>query len=687
MTQINKLEFRTVIIDDTSNKELNILSYGKENFAIYFSLQSVAQCINEFLLLHNTAEIFHTEFNEKWQELNLRCMTEFQLQLLIPINLVLEPSTELYNPMPIALAQTRYLNDRYKETIDNFANYTNITNDLFAIAEQQNFTNISQTYHHKFINSIAFLSLIPILRLRFIRRLYRTFFLVDLVNGNDIEYIYDTLIANRKRINYLDIGNVFTLESDAINFEPTDLTTNDKEIYVTRFNKACRIFKSFAFNIMDEQSQYIARNLQIVTQFGLDRRRIIELFNNIPKVTMTPLHGQQQQQQRINGQQSSSPLPPPPPPPLHTSNLSDEQVELLCRPPSLEPLTNINTTEVSILHAIIKIHLMIQRMTNTYIQKSDLEFYRKILRIHFSQNINDLLCDLENETEENDKTTDDNDVTRSYEIINDKRSLTKNYTMGEIVWEFMQLYIVAQQNIHTIWLCRFIKMSCNPRYSNLVNIMADFVPYFQRFFTNDFNINTINNIILFLQGMCRPDDDRLKSLKDGRELRYMNVQHFKSFGLTRYRCVNSNPLATFMDLILSNTTRQTKNNGILNLNTLPEDVRENLLNLRNPNEQQFIDYIYELVVGDQKNPSDNDTGRTIVSDPNDLSGDKRFQLQDINYDNIIPIVSTNTFNENNTTCLARDLFTSTINQTMFFHELTNRIRYKIPGVIANIIVK
>ncbi|WBR61485.1 hypothetical protein [Drosophila suzukii associated hytrosavirus 1] len=652
MTQINKIEFRTVIIDGT-DRELNILTYSKENFSLYFSLQSVAQCINELIQVYNAREIFHADFYVKYNELNLRAITEFQLQMLVPINLILEPSTELYNPMPLSLVQSRYLNDKYHNIILEYSDYTSLLNDIFCIAEKQNFTtgfnDNTLDFHHKFMNSIGFLSFIPILKMRYIRKMYKTFFLVDLLNSEDIDYIYDTLVLNRKRLQPEDIANVFQLNAEDIRMHPHDLTDDDKQLYVARFNRACRIFKSFAFNMMNEQSIYISKNLQIVTQFGLDRKAIEVLFRQMPKLSTTG-----------------------------REKYTDAQMALLCRPPSTDPLANLNATELNILHSIIKIHLMIQRMTNVTIHKEDLRFYRQILRSRFSTDIEELIYDSRCFTEDDDNEDDDiGQATLSFESLEGRRTMIKNYTIGEIIGEFIQLYVAAQQNVNTVWLCRFIRMSCNPRYSNLVNIMADFVPFFQRFFTNDFNINSINNLIIFLQGMCRPDEERLKSLKDFRDVRQMDVRNFRSFSLARYQQYNMNPLVTFIDLIL--TSKQTqKRHLLIDLNLLNETERYNLVYLVDPNEKQFIDYVYELVMIDKQDKDNN-----IY----DLSGDRRFNLQHLDYDNIVPVVSANTFNENNTTTDSVQLFNGTVNQALFFHELSNRILFKVPGVVCNIVIK
>lgn len=644
MTQISRLEFRNVIIDGT-DRELNILTYSKENFSVYFSLQSVAQCINELLAVYGARELFHADFLAKWEELKLLAMTEFQVQLLMPLNLVMEPSTELYSPMPLPLVRTRYLNDRYETTVRNYADYMSLVNDVFCIAEVQNFTtgfgDSTQNFHHKFVNAIGFLSLIPLLRLRYIRKLYKTFFLVELLNKDDIDYIYETLVQNRKRPASDDIANVLQLRTEDVRLHPQDLTPDDKQLFVTRFNRACRVFKSFAFNIMDEQSVYISKNLHIVTQFGLDRRAVERLFRQMPKL--------------------ASP-----------DKYSDAQLELLCRQPSHDHLANLNATELSILHSIIRIHLMIQRMTSVAIHKDDLQFYRQILRSRYSTDIEELIFD----SRCPDEDDPDEDVARSaaaFENAEGRRLMVKNYTIGEIIAEFLQLYLAAQQNINTVWVCRFIRMACNPRYSNLVNIMADFVPYFQRFFTNDFNVDSINNMVIFLQGMCRPDENRIKALKDFRDVRQMDVRNFRSFALTRYHHFNINPLLTFIDLLL--TSKQTqKRNFMLDLNLLSEADRFNLLALVDPHEKEFIDYIYELVVVDNA---------TLF----DLSGDRRFNLQNIDYDALVPLVSANTFNENNVTADATQLFGGTLNQALFFHELTNRVLYKVPGVVCNVVLK
>lgn len=683
MIQINKIEFRSVIIDGMET-ELNILTYSKENFSMFFSLQSVAQCINEMMDTFGAGEIFHHDFFVKWRDLKLKCITEFQLQLMIPLNLIMEPSTELYNPMPSSLMRIRYLNDRYYDTISQFSDPTNNSNDPFCIAEKQNFTttsngtgissSLSSEFHHKFVNSIGFLSLISVLKIRYLRKLYKTFFLMELMNVDDIEYIYDTLVANRKRLQSDDISNVFSLDPAEIVFVPIDLSEDGKQQYTMLFNRSCKLFKSYAFNIMDEQSTYISKNLQIINQFGMDRKAIDTTFNQIPKINFKNYN---------NG---------------NKSKLSEEQYNLLCRRPSSTKLSDLNDIELNILHSIIKIHLMIQRMTNVSIHKDDLTFYRQILKSRFSVDIDDLINDCDDTTNCMIDNNDDDDIsaTMSYETLNGKHTIVKNYTIGEIIGEFLQLYLYAQQNINTIWLCKFIRMSCNPRYSNLVNIMADFVPYFQRFFTNDFNINSINNLIMFLQGMCRPDEQKIKSLRDFKNIKHLDVRNFKSFSLTRYKSYNSNPLVTFIDLILTTRVNQ-QSQFLVNMNALGEIDRFNLLSLNDPNEKLFIDYIYELMATQTQSQqyhsgvNDEDNDFNINMDPNsegfDLSGDIRFNLHDIDYDNIVPVVSTNTFNENNISKANMQLYNGIINQSIFFHELTNRIIYKIPGVVCNIVLK
>lgn len=660
MTQINKIEFRTVVIDGT-NCELNILTYSKENLSIYFSIQSIAQCINEFLDIFSAREIFHTDFYNEWINLDLKRVTEFEIRLLIPINLLLEPSSEFSNPMPVELSNMRYLNDKYKNTISEYWDHTVISNDIFCIAEKQEFT-IDTSYKHVFVNSIAFLSFIPMLRMNFIRKLYKTFFLTDLLYYKDIESIYENLVLNRARMQESLIVNVFQLDMNEIRFIPLDLTTEHKELFVMRFNKACRIFKTFAFNIMDEQATYISKHLNIVTRFGLDLNSVSEIFNNIPRMIVPP--GQQR--------------------------LTEEQRQLLCKEPSTDRLAGLNATELNILHSLIKIHLMIQRMTGVRIHKDDLKFYRRVLKEKYSTDLEELIFENFTITNRNNNNTsssnnngdseedDDDEIFKStlaFDTINGKQQLVKNYTIGEIINEFLKLYLYAQENVNTLWLCKFIRMSCNPRYSNLVNIMADFVPFFQRFFTNDFNINSINNLIIFLQGMCQPDINKLKSMKDERNLRQLDVRNFKTFSITKYKSFNTNPLITFIDMLLSSSSRhpQTKN-CIVNMKMLSETEQYNLTYLVNPREREFIDYIYDLTV--------TDSGKKF-----DLSGDERFNLQNLNYDNIVPIVSTNTFNENNTTYESIKLFNGVMHQTMFFHELTNRIIYKVPNIICNIIVK
>lgn len=645
MTQINRIEFRNVLVESTTDRNLNVLTFAKQNYAIYFSLQSIAQCFNELIDVYGASEIFHNEFHAKWVDLNLKCMTEFQITLLVPINLIMEPSTELYNPMPAPLTAVRYLNEAYANTIGQYADHMSIVNDVFCIAERQNLTNDitanSTVYHHQFMNAIGFLSFIPVLRLKYLRIMYKTFFLADMMNSNDVEYIYDTLILNRKRLRADDIANVFQLVANEVHIQPIDMTDSDKELFVTRFNRACRVFKSFAFNIMDDQATYISRNLQLVTQFGLDKRAIEQAFNNIPKLAPTP-----------------------------GDEYTKEQLELLCREPSTEPLANMNAVEVEILHCLIRIHLMMQRMTNIHIQKEDLEFYRKLLSTRYSMDLCDLI------TEDGGGGDDlDTDCTRTYCASDGKRGLTRNYTIGEIVGEFLRLYLVAQRNINTIWLCQFIRLSCNPRYSNLINIMADFVPYFQRFFTNDFNVNSINNMILFLQGRCRPDETNFDSLKNLNTFKALNVQSNRTFSLTRFQAFNSNPLITFMDVLLTSRASG-KQSYILNMAALSDIEKYNLVALIDPRERQFVNYIHELI--------ESEAGTNSSSD---LSGDRRFHLQEINFDNIVPIVSTNTFNENNTTTSSIKLFNSIINQTTFFHELSNRIMFKVPGVVCNVVLK
>lgn len=635
MTHINKITFSTVIIDGT-NRELNILSFAKENYAIYFSTQSVAQCINELLNEYGANEIFHTNFAIKWTELKFLCFTEFQIRLLTPINLIIEPSTEFANPFPVVLTNARYLNDAYKATIENYADYTALVNDVFCIAEQRDLLVTStHGYVHQFINSIAFLSFIPILKLRYLRKMYTTFFRMDLMNSDDIEYIYETLVLNRTRINPDTLANVFQLTPDMVHFQPRDLDDNGRQLFVAQFNRACRVMKSFAFNLFSEQSMYIAKNLQIVQQFGLDRMAIEEAFRAMPKLRQSD------------------------------DGYTQRQIELLCME---QPAQNINVAELLILQSLIRIHLMIQRMTAVYINKEDLAFYQRILRTRFSSDLNELIFD---DTCTNRNQNDDY-LTISYETIDGKRTMVKNYTIGEIIGEFVRLYARAQQYPDTLWLCKFIEIICNPCYANLVNVMADFVPFFQRFFTNDFNINSINNMVIFMQGMCKPDENKLKTLKDFRDLRQMDVRVYKTFSLVRYKAINTNPLITFMDLVLLNKNK----NFLINLNTMTEPQRNMLVNLIDPKEQDFINYIYEMVIA----KGDKDNGL-------DLTGDRRFNLQNIDYEKLVPKVSTNTFNENNTTNAAMTLFTTISDQTLFFHELTNRCIYKIPEIVAKLNIK
>lgn len=639
MAQINKIEFRNVIIDGTTAAErnLNVLVFSKENYTIYFSLQSVAQFFNELIDLYGAREIFHAEFYEKWADLNLKCMTEFQLTLLVPPNLITEPSTETYNPVPAPLSAIQYLNARYAETIITYADYTSPINDVFAIAERQNFTTLSnQPYYHRFVHSTSFLSFIPLLKLKYLASMYKTFFLVEMVNSNDIQYIYETLLLNRARLRPDDIANVFQLNIDQVFLSPTDLTLPDKRLFVTRFNRGCRVFKSFAFNILDGQAEYMTENLQLTIQFGLDKKTIQEIFAGIPKL-------------RPNPEEKYTP----------------EQMELLCKQPSTEPLANINAVEIQILHSLIRIHLMIQRMTNTTIQKQDLEFYRQVLRTHYSVD----LCEFITEETSSCPTND------SYCMDVNIRAMSRNYTIGEIIGEFLKLYLIAQRNINTIWLCQFIQMACNPRYSNLINVMSDYVPFFQRFFTRNFNVNSINNIILFLQGRCKPDDVNVNNLKQLNTFKALNIQTNKTFSLSRYQPFSSNPLLTFMELLLTSKAAS-KNNYIINLATFSETERHNIVSLIDPDERKFVEYIDELMETSAKQEKNLD-----------LSGDNRFRLQDINYDEIVPIVSTNTFNENNTTTSSINLFNSIINQTTFFHELANRVTYRIPGVVCNVVLK
>lgn len=683
MTHVNKVEFRTVIIDEIK-RELNILSYTKENFSIYFSLQSIAQFINELLEVFSAKDIFYDDFYEKWKTIGLKCFTEFQVQLLVPINLIIEPSTELYNPLPAIIQNTQYLNDKYYKKINEYTNIKNfITSDVFCIAEKNKLTVTD--FRHKFMNSIGFLSFIPILRLRYLRIFYKTFFNVKLLNCTDIEYIYDTLILNRQRLDEIDIENVFQLDKNGLHFEEMDINQDIKDLFLFNFNRACRIFKSFAFNIMDEQSLYISKNLQIVTQFGLDRENIEKTFKDIVKTL--ELEREKKRKELEKGGTTTKEKRP---------KYNREQMNLLCKEPEpSSPILNLNVIELNILHSIIKIHLMIQRMTNVQIHKDDLQYYRKLLKTRYSTDLEELILDnddLLNGCNRNAGGDDyDDEISRStisFETICGKQCLVKNYTIGEIIGEFIRLYQYAQQNIDTIWLCKFITMSCNPRYSSLVNIMADFVPFFQRFFTNDFNINTINNLIIFLQGMCRPDDVKIKSLKNVYDVRNLNVHNFKTFSIAKYQSYNTNPLVSFIDLVLTSKRIQRYNNNnqdnstIINMNRLSEIEQYNLVSLIDPNEQDFIDYIYELMKTEEENENNENRSNNI-----DLSGEKRFHLQDIDYDSIVPLVSTNTFNENNTTNESIKLFNGILNQTIFFHELTNRVIYKIPNIVCNILIK
>ena len=627
MSQISKIEFKTVIIDGTECY-LNILTYSKENYSLYFSMQSVAQSINELILIYGPKDVFHREFYDKWHELQLKCFTEFQLQLLVPINLMIEPDADIFSPMPFSVSSMPYLNDRYQRFVTNYADHTSSDNDIFCIAERQRFTT-GPDHRHNFMNSIGFLSLISVLRLKFLQKLYKTFFQLDMMNSDDIEYIYDTLVLNRAQTQ--TTANVFQLDEDnaALTFQPVDMNSDSKHIYVSRFNRACRIFKAFAFNIMDEQSVYIAKNLQIVTQFGMNRAVMEADFKRIPKF-------------------------------IQDEDLTDKQVELLCRQPDRN---HISVVELHILQAIIRIHLMIQKMTNVKIQKEDLVAYRHILKTKFSTDLDDLLYECPG---------DPADDFTSYEVIDGKNCIVKNYTIGEIIGAFIQLYEFAQASPNTIWLCKFLKLACNTRYSNLVNIMADFVPLFQRFFTNDFNVNSINNLIIFLQGMCKPDIPKIASLNRLKDIQKLDVRNFKTFALTKYLPDNSNPLLNFIDLILTSKQHQ-QQQLIINPNTLSDTERHSLLTLQDPREQQFIDYIYEL--------------ETAPDTHTDLSGNNRFNLLEIDYAHIVPAVSTNTFNENNLTHTAKQLFNGIIDQALFFHELSNRTLYKIPGVVCNVNIK
>lgn len=631
MTVINKLEFKTVEIAGM-NTELTILTFSIVNYSIYFSMQSVAQCINEMLAKYGPEELFYDDFTVKWKQLDLKCLTEFELEILVPANLILQPSTELHNPMPFRLVGIRYLNDKYGETIRSHGDIHNIHNDPFCIAEQNDWL-FDGDYHTKFMNGIGFLSLIPIIRMPHLRKMYKTFFQTDMINSNDIDYIHDTLVANRLRMEEEEVANVFQLDLENVFFEPEDVDGDVKQRYVKRFNRGCRIFKTFAFNIMDEQSLYISQHLQIVNQFGLDRATVLEDFKKIPK--------------------------------LPQQDMNHVQKELLCRD---RTQNTFGEPELNILQSIIKIHLMIQRMTNTQIHEDDLKFYRHILATKFSTVLEELIC------------VDDTPIAN---IVN-RTGIIKNYTMGEIVGEFLELYDAAQRNSDTLWLCKFIKMSCHPRYSTLVSIMADFVPFFQRFFTNDFNVDSINNIIIFLQGMCSTDN-QFTSLQNFNSLKHLDVEKFKTFTITKYEGYNANPLVTFVDLMLTSRLAQ-QHNFMVNLNTLNETERHNLISLIDPNEQQFIDYIYQLM-----STAAAEARQTAYGDAlnmtHDLSGDERFNLQDIDYEKIVPIVSTNTFNENNVTCASMQLFKGILNQTTFFHELTNRIVYKVPGIVSNIVVK
>lgn len=630
MAQISNLCFKTILVDGI-NDELNTVTYTKTNLTVYFSLQSIAQCINAMIKQYDTREVFAEEFFKQWDDLNLKCVTEFPLQLLIPINLILEASTETHNRMPISLANIRYLNDEYNKLVETYSNYDEFVYDIFCFAERQNLT--SSDNRHYFIHSLAFLSFIPILKLKFIRILYKAFFNIDLLNSNDIDYIAKTLATNRKTIKPEDIANVFQLTVDDLNLN-IDISTEHKTSFILKFNRACKIFKSFAFNIMDQQSAYISKNLQIMSQFGLDHRTIQEQFENLPK--------------------------------FKKEKLTHEQTNLLCRDISLahKDITNLDNNEISVLQSIIKIHIMIQRMTNVPINEDDLNFYRRLLRQKYSIELDDLFSDT------NCGSELDNDIV-SYKIVgSSSRKLIKNYTIGEIVLEFLNLYKHAQNNINTLWLCRFIELSCDPQYSNIINIMADFVPCFQHFFTNDFNINGINNIVIFMQGMCHPDEQNLETLKNPVELRLKqkSLRNFKRFTLTRYKAYNSNPLLTFIELLLGTH----KDNILVNINALSDMERHQLINLVDHTEKSFIDYIYDLAESNEYH---------------DLGGTTRFNLDSIDYDRLVPIVSTNTFNENNTSTSSLQMYNNILNQTTFFHELSNRITYKIPGVVCNIIVK
>lgn len=632
MKQIARLDFKTILINDIS-RELHIVTYSKANFSIYFSLQSIAQCINILIEELGAKEIFTMDFFHRWQDLDLKCFTEYQLQLLIPLNLIMDPATEIYNPVPLSLRSIRYLNFEYGETVNRYSQYDQIVHDIFCIAERLNLTSDENT--HKFTNSLGFLSLIPILKLKYVRILYFTFFDMNHLDSHDIEYIAQTLTLNRQRLMATDISNVFQLEPENVTFNIDIIDEERKFAFIMKFNRACKIFKSFAFNIMDEQSSYISKNLNVMTQFGLDRRTIEDFFKAIPRMS--------------------------------SRDLTTTQIQLLCEP-HISEFDKMGENELYVLKSIIKIHLMIQRMTGVSINDEDLKFYTRILHQKFTTDLDSLLY-----SSPNDNCNQSTDIV-SYETgVGSKRILIKNYTMGEILLEFIQLYQYAQTNLNTIWICKFIETSCSPRFSNLVNIMADFVPFFQHFFTNDFNINSINNIIIFLQGMCAPDEQNINMLKNPKDfkIKQMNVQNFKTFSLTRYKSYNTNPLITFIELLLG--SRQ-KMQYLINLNTMSDMERHKILSLIDPGEQKFIDYIYDL----------------IESDPNDvqdLSGNRRFNLENIDYDKIVPIVSTNTFNENNTSISSLQLFNGIINQTTFFHELSNRIIYKIPGVVCNIITK
>ena len=637
MTAVGRVEFYTTTIGGERNN-VDIVRYlAPSNAFISFSVESVATAINLLIDTLSPTKVFRPEFLSTWQTRHIDRMTVTILRNIFPNEMTVELNSII--KLPEYIKSQRFLSTQYADMLTDFG--TGIyARDTICMAEKKIPSVLLDG--GLVTRSFAILSLLPILTMDSFRALYATLFNSTLTGIEQLETLAELLLTNRNR--NLASANVFQLNLSDVLLLFDDNNNNDSDsdsdgsegdsralTFVRKFNDTLRAIKPFALVLTPQQLVLVNESTTILSQFVCNQNYLSHDFRLLNKL------------------------------PTGNGQSEDYIIQKYCERKRLQQ-TNVSiATEERIFKILIRIFFMVRHYLNFQLDPADISFFQKI----FDNTVVD--------TEQNMEILEPAQNTPCR--VDVSALAKKSYTIGQLISLFVELDRVASNHVTTSWLCSFINLACSQKMPNIINMMGQFVPLFDRYLIPPINVDSLNNLILFLQGDCNANRDVIEAIKNTRGR--LNLGRINNISITRVTKVTEDPLTECIESLVARNTRFRK------FNSLNEKQRARVVNLVHPNPKQLIDYVYQIQMDYCNQPNTgNDPCKNTPA--RDLSGESKYHFSSIDIDNLVPLVSTQTFNENNVNIPSLTLFNSLLDKSTLFLELVNRLNYDVPGVVATL---